>query len=135
MHHRLIADRLAPTRKMSGLAHHSAVLHSPREAYGANRLVRRAAAGACDARDGHGFLDFRVPVVGRRRVALRRPQTQIALFLALSAGFMVKVPNDLKGKHPGVISEDIIAPKIYEVIGGVSPVPSIAARITLVPAR
>jgi len=42
----------------------------------------------------------------------------------MSKGFAVKVPNDLKGKRPGVISEDIIAPKIYEVIGGVSPVPS-----------
>jgi TRAP-type transport system periplasmic protein len=42
----------------------------------------------------------------------------------MSKGFAVKVPNDLKGKHPGMISEDIIAPKVYEVIGGVSAVPS-----------
>jgi TRAP-type transport system periplasmic protein len=42
----------------------------------------------------------------------------------MSKGFAVKVPGDLKGKHPGVISEDIIAPKVYEAIGGVSPVPS-----------
>lgn len=42
----------------------------------------------------------------------------------MSKGFAVNVPNDLKGKHPGVIADDIIAPKIYEVIGGVSPVPS-----------
>jgi TRAP-type transport system periplasmic protein len=42
----------------------------------------------------------------------------------MSKGFPVKLPNDLKGKHPGMISEDIIAPKVYEVIGGVSPVPS-----------
>jgi len=41
----------------------------------------------------------------------------------MSNGFAVKVPNDLKGKHPGSIAEDIITPKIYEVIGGVSPVP------------
>jgi TRAP-type C4-dicarboxylate transport system substrate-binding protein len=41
----------------------------------------------------------------------------------MSNGFPVKVPTDLKGKHPGSISEDIISPKIYEVIGGVSPVP------------
>lgn len=42
----------------------------------------------------------------------------------MSKGFAVKVPNDLKGKHPGMISEDIIAPKVYEAIGGVSGVPS-----------
>jgi TRAP-type C4-dicarboxylate transport system substrate-binding protein len=42
----------------------------------------------------------------------------------MSRGFLVKVPADLKGKHPAMISEDIIAPKIYEAIGGVSPVPS-----------
>jgi TRAP-type C4-dicarboxylate transport system substrate-binding protein len=41
----------------------------------------------------------------------------------MSNGFMVKVPNDLKGKHPASISEDIISPKINEVIGGVTPVP------------
>jgi len=42
----------------------------------------------------------------------------------MSKGFEVKVPSDLKGKHPGMISEDIIAPKVYEAIGGVSGVPS-----------
>ncbi|MCK6532051.1 MAG: TRAP transporter substrate-binding protein DctP [Polyangiaceae bacterium] len=42
----------------------------------------------------------------------------------MSKGFAVKVPDDLKGKHPGMISEDIIAPKVYEAIGGVSGVPS-----------
>ena len=42
----------------------------------------------------------------------------------MSKGFEVKVPNDLKGKHPGMIKEDIIGPKVFEAIGGVSPVPS-----------
>jgi TRAP-type C4-dicarboxylate transport system substrate-binding protein len=42
----------------------------------------------------------------------------------MSKGFEVKVPNDLKGKHPGMITEDIISPKVYEAIGGVTPVPS-----------
>lgn len=42
----------------------------------------------------------------------------------MSKGFAVSVPSDLKGKHPGMISEDIIAPKVYEAIGGVSGVPS-----------
>ncbi len=42
----------------------------------------------------------------------------------MSKGFAVKVPGDLKGKSPGMISDDIIAPKIYEAIGGVTGVPS-----------
>jgi TRAP-type C4-dicarboxylate transport system substrate-binding protein len=42
----------------------------------------------------------------------------------MSKGFVVAVPNDLKGKHPGMISEDVIAPKVYEAIGGVNGVPS-----------
>ncbi len=40
-----------------------------------------------------------------------------------SKGFDVKVPDDLKGKKPAVIREDIIGPKMYEAIGGVTPVP------------
>lgn len=47
----------------------------------------------------------------------------------MSNGFAVKVPNDLKGKHPGSISEDIIFPKVYEVIGGVSPVPTTVTEL------
>jgi TRAP-type transport system periplasmic protein len=42
----------------------------------------------------------------------------------MSNGFVVKVPSDLKGRHPVSNAEDIIGPKVYEVIGGVSPVPS-----------
>ncbi|MEZ4221253.1 MAG: TRAP transporter substrate-binding protein DctP [Polyangiaceae bacterium] len=41
-----------------------------------------------------------------------------------SKGFAVKVPSDLKGKRPGAIAEDVIAPKVYEAIGGVTAVPS-----------
>jgi TRAP-type C4-dicarboxylate transport system substrate-binding protein len=41
----------------------------------------------------------------------------------MSKGFAVKLPNDLKGKHPSVIAGDVIYPKVFEVIGGVSPVP------------
>lgn len=41
----------------------------------------------------------------------------------LSKGFAVKVPSDLKGKSPAMIAEDIIAPKVYEVIGGVTAKP------------
>ncbi len=42
----------------------------------------------------------------------------------MSNGFAVGGPNDLKGKHPGMIREDIISPKVYEAIGGVSGVPA-----------
>lgn len=41
----------------------------------------------------------------------------------MSKGFMVRVPADLRGKHPAMIKEDLIAPKIYEAIGGVTGVP------------
>jgi len=41
----------------------------------------------------------------------------------MSKGFVVKTPADLRGKHPAMIREDIIAPKVYEVIGGVQGVP------------
>ncbi|MEB2310584.1 MAG: TRAP transporter substrate-binding protein DctP [Sorangiineae bacterium] len=42
----------------------------------------------------------------------------------MSKGFAVKMPEDMKGKHPGTIRDDVIGPKIYQVIGGVSAVPS-----------
>jgi len=36
----------------------------------------------------------------------------------MSRGFEVKVPDDIKGKTPGFITQDVINPKILEVIGG-----------------
>lgn len=47
----------------------------------------------------------------------------------MSNGFAVKVPTDLRGKHPGAIAEDIIAPKFYEAIGGISQVPTAVTEI------
>lgn len=41
----------------------------------------------------------------------------------LSKGFAVTTPDDLKGKKPYMWRDDIIAPLIYQVIGGVTPVP------------
>lgn len=41
----------------------------------------------------------------------------------MSVGFAVKSPDDLKGKSPAAIKDDVIAPAIYEVIGGVTPKP------------
>lgn len=42
----------------------------------------------------------------------------------MSHGFDVKVPEDLRGKTPGYITADLIQPKIFEVIGGVTPKPA-----------
>jgi TRAP-type C4-dicarboxylate transport system substrate-binding protein len=42
----------------------------------------------------------------------------------MSHGFDVKVPEDLRGKAPGYISADLIYPKVFEAIGGVTPKPS-----------
>lgn len=42
----------------------------------------------------------------------------------MSRGFEVKLPDDLRGKTPGHISTDIIGPKVYEAIGGVTPKPA-----------
>jgi TRAP-type C4-dicarboxylate transport system substrate-binding protein len=42
----------------------------------------------------------------------------------MSHGFEVKLPEDIRGKAPGYISADVIKPKVYEVIGGITPKPS-----------
>jgi len=42
----------------------------------------------------------------------------------MSKGFPVISPNDVKGKTPGHIATDIIGPKVYEVIGGVTAKPA-----------
>lgn len=41
----------------------------------------------------------------------------------MSKGFPVKVPDDLKGKAPYMWAADEIAPKLFQAIGGVTPVP------------
>jgi TRAP-type C4-dicarboxylate transport system substrate-binding protein len=48
----------------------------------------------------------------------------IGIGRVMSKGFEVAVPADLRGKSPGAIADDIIAPKVYEAIGGVTAVPS-----------
>lgn len=48
----------------------------------------------------------------------------VGIARTMSRGFAVKVPADVKGKAPGNIREDIIGPKVYEVIGGVTPKPA-----------
>jgi len=42
----------------------------------------------------------------------------------MSRGFEIVKPDDLKGKVPGHITADIIGPKVFEVIGGVTPKPA-----------
>ncbi len=46
----------------------------------------------------------------------------IGIARVFSKGFVVSGPDSLKGKKPGVIEGDINVLKMYEVIGGVSPV-------------
>lgn len=41
----------------------------------------------------------------------------------MSKGFAVRTPADLKGKKPYMWRDDAVAPFIYQVIGGVTPVP------------
>lgn len=41
----------------------------------------------------------------------------------MSKGFAVIKPSDVKGKSPASIREDLIGPKVYEVIGGVRTQP------------
>jgi TRAP-type C4-dicarboxylate transport system substrate-binding protein len=48
----------------------------------------------------------------------------VGIARVMSKGFAIKGPGDLKGKRPGMVDKDIISPKVYEAIGGVSPVPS-----------
>lgn len=43
---------------------------------------------------------------------------------AMSQGFEIKLPEDLRGKTPGVTAQDVIGPKVYEAIGGVTPKPA-----------
>ncbi|HEX4339425.1 MAG TPA: TRAP transporter substrate-binding protein DctP [Polyangiaceae bacterium] len=42
----------------------------------------------------------------------------------MSNGFDVKVPDDLKGKTPGLLAQDIISPKVFEAIGGITAKPA-----------
>jgi TRAP-type transport system periplasmic protein len=41
----------------------------------------------------------------------------------MSKGFAVRTPEDLKGKKPYMWREDVIQPVLFQVIGGVTPVP------------
>ena len=41
----------------------------------------------------------------------------------MSKGFAIKSPDDIKGKKPYMWRDDAITPALYQVIGGVTPVP------------
>lgn len=47
----------------------------------------------------------------------------------MSRGFAVRTPDDLRGKKPLTWREDVIGPALYQVIGGVTPVPLSAAEV------
>ena len=41
----------------------------------------------------------------------------------MSKGYQVKVPDDIKGKKPYMWRDDIIQPILFQIIGGITPVP------------
>ena len=41
----------------------------------------------------------------------------------ISKGFAVKAPEDIKGKKPYMWRDDAVAPVLFQVIGGITPVP------------
>jgi TRAP-type C4-dicarboxylate transport system substrate-binding protein len=41
----------------------------------------------------------------------------------MSRGFAIKTPDDIKGKKPYMWRDDIVQPILYQVIGGITPVP------------
>lgn len=47
----------------------------------------------------------------------------VGLVRTLSKGFPVRGPDDMKGKKPYMWRDDLIQPVLYQVIGGVNPVP------------
>jgi len=47
----------------------------------------------------------------------------VGLYRIMSKGFAVRTPADLKGKKPYMWRDDLIQPVLYQVIGGVTPVP------------
>jgi TRAP-type C4-dicarboxylate transport system substrate-binding protein len=48
----------------------------------------------------------------------------VGIARTMSHGFDVKLPEDLKGKTPGLVAQDVISPKVYEAIGGITPKPA-----------
>jgi len=42
----------------------------------------------------------------------------------MSNGFEIKTPDDLKGKTPGLLGQDVIGPKVFEAIGGITGKPA-----------
>lgn len=47
----------------------------------------------------------------------------VGLYRIMSKGFPIRTPDDLKGKKPYVWRDDLIQPVLFQVIGGVTPVP------------
>jgi TRAP-type C4-dicarboxylate transport system substrate-binding protein len=73
-----------------------------------------AAREAIKADANKGFEDAGFTILGYGDVGIAH---------VMSKGFPVKVPDDLKGKAPYMWSADEISPKLFQVIGGVTPVP------------
>ncbi len=48
----------------------------------------------------------------------------VGIARTFTRGYEVKVPEDLRGRSPGLIAQDIIGPKVFEAIGGITPKPA-----------
>ncbi len=48
----------------------------------------------------------------------------VGIARTMSNGFDVKLPDDLKGKTPGLLAQDVIGPKVFEAIGGITAKPA-----------
>lgn len=53
----------------------------------------------------------------------------VGMVRMMSNGFAVRTPDDLRGTKPLTWREDVIGPALYQVIGGVTPVPLSAAEV------
>lgn len=78
------------------------------------------ARNAMSAEFEKGFADAGFRLSGWGDVGIVRMMTQ---------GFAVRTPSDLRGKKPLTWRDDVIGPALYQVIGGVTPVPLSAAEV------
>lgn len=53
----------------------------------------------------------------------------VGVIRTMTNGFEIRVPEDFRGKKPVTWREDVIGPTLYQVIGGVTPVPLSAPEV------
>lgn len=78
------------------------------------------ARNALSAEFEKGLLDAGFTLGGWGDVGVIRMMTQ---------GIEIRTPEDLRGKKPLTWRDDVIGPALYQIIGGVTPVPLSAAEV------